>query len=412
MATPTAPIITLQSYSRTYVGIDTWRTAIKAAEVVDKPQREKIYKVYKEIELDAQLTTCVEKRQLNIINGRIRFFNEDGSENEEINKLIDCEAFEEILKEIINSRFWGHSLLWFNNISLEEGIDHVLINRMHVKPELGIVCNKPSDTTGESYTEDPTAQYCLAVGASHDLGLFNKAAQWVIYKKGCVSDHALFAEQFGSPFREFIYKDPAAKPPLLAAAKQSTSAQYIVRPENADFKIHESQQKSGSNDLFGGFEKTCDQQITKLILHNTMTTDAEGGNYKGEVHQTSEAGVLGADRRFVLRTLNEKFTKMLNVFGLNVTGKFEYEEIDTMSLSDRLEIDIKLSEKIAIAPEYWYEKYKIPVPESGAAAANTNNTETDDQEENADLSARGIGRASQKDQTLLRKFISLFSTQP
>jgi hypothetical protein len=57
----------------------------------------------------------------------------------------------------------------------------------------------------------------------------------------------------------------------------------------------------------------------------------------------------------------------LENFGFKVTGgNFDIESGDGLSLKDRLDIDKELNQIIDIEPEYFYEKYKIPVPKSGA----------------------------------------------
>jgi len=361
-----APTLTLAPVDRNYKGIQQWRMAIKAAEDIYYPSRKKLYDLYKEIMLDTHLLSVIGKRRAKVTNTRIRFFNQDGSENDIINKLIDTEAGEELIKDIIDCRFYGHSLIWFNGITPDK-IDYTLIERAHVKPSTQEVLPRVHDLHGVSYAEKHLANYVMEVGKANDLGLLVTCAPWLIYKKGGVSDFALFAETFGTPFREYIYNDSTAKGALERAAKLTGASQYIVRPHNADFKLHESGQKAGSKDLFVGLGDLCDSQVSKAILHNTMTTDAMGGNYKGEVHEKSEKEVSKADKRFVIRILNEKFRHILVAHGIKANGHFGYEEEDSMPPEKRFEIDMKFAEKFEVEPEYFYEKYKMPIPKSGAA---------------------------------------------
>jgi len=361
--TPKIEVINIQlsTIDRTYKGIPEWRNAIIAAESIYHPRRIRLYDLYEEVKLDMHLSALLDKRRSKVTNTTIKFFNADGKENDVINNLIETERFEDMIKDIIDSKFEGHSLLWFNSIA--DKIDYKLIPRKHVRPETHQVISQVYDETGIDYLEKPYANYVLEAGKPNDLGLLAKAAVGVIYKKGDVADWSVFAQIFGTPFREYIYDDPSTKKQLEEVAKLTESASFVVRPTNAEFKIHDTGNKTGSSDLYSVLAKFCDDQMSKLILLNTMTTDAQGGNYKGEVHAESEEAVTKADKRFVLRILNEKFKHILQNFGYAVEGGwFGYEDQEEMSLKEQLEFDLKFHEKAPLDEDYWYETYNRPRP--------------------------------------------------
>ncbi len=352
-----------------------------------------------------------------VTNLPLKFFDQSGKEVEQINDLINTEAFEEMMKDLIDSRFYGHSLVWFDKI---EGttLEHKLIPRKHVNPKKGIVMKHQSDEHGESYRETPYNMYCMEAGRPDDLGLLSKAAVAVIYKKGNVSDWSVFAQVFGAPFREYVYDDPTARAQLEAIAKQQAVASYVVRPRNSEFKLHETTHKSGSSDLYSNLAKFCDEQNSKAILLNTMTTDAQGGNYKGEVHASSEKEVAKADRRFMLRLLNEKFIPILEKFGYAVAGgRFGYEEQDGMTPKERLEFDMKLNEIAPIDQEYWYETYNRPRPkkmqkEEVEAAEEEQQPKEQKKPTPSQKSKKKEVKLSQEEQSLWLKLKSFFSVFP
>lgn len=353
--------ITVSQIDRSYKGINEWRNAIKAAESIHNPRRKLLYDLYEEIVLDMHLTALMEKRKMRVTNTTIKFFNKDGKENEAINNLIETESFEDMVKDVLDSRFYGYSLLWFDSIT--DKIDYALIDRRHVRPEIGHVISGVYDTTGIDYKEKPYNNYTLSAGKPKDFGLLSKAAVGVIYKKGDVADWSVFAQVFGTPFREYIYEDPTTRKLLEETAKNTEAASYVVRPVNGEFKIHDTGNKTGSSDLYKELAKFCDEQMSKLILLNTMTTDAQGGNYKGEVHAQSEDEVTKADKRFILRILNEKFKTILANFGFATEGGwFGYEDQEQMTPAEQLEFDIKFNEIAPLDADYWYETYNRPKP--------------------------------------------------
>lgn len=110
-----------------------------------------------------------------------------------------------------------------------------------------------------------------------------------------------------------------------------------------------------------------------------MTLDAEGGQYKGDIHEGSEAAVHKSDFRYVTNFLNTVFRRLLEVHGFNPgNGKFSFIVEEHICLKDRLDMDARLAEKIEIPLEYWYEKYNIPLPEGGAKAATPLRTQIQD----------------------------------
>lgn len=358
--------IELSQIDRSYKGIDEYRNALKAAESITNPRRKLLYDLYDEIKLDPHLSSIMEKRKLKVTNTTIKFFNKNGKENEEVNALLETEAAEAMIKDILDSRFFGYSLLWFNSIS-EDKIDYKLIPRAHVRPETHEVVEQVYDSEGVDYTDPLYSRFVLTAGQTKDLGLLIKAAPYVIYKKGDVADWSVFAQVFGTPFREFKYEgsDPKTKTMLETVAKNSVSAPYAITPTNTSMTIHDSNSKSGSSQLYKHLAEFCDDQNSKLILHNTMTTDAKGGNYKGDVHAKSEEEVSKADKRFVIRILEEKFKYILANFGFKVEGGyFAYEDKEQLTLKQRLEIDKELHGMISIDDDYFYETYNIPKPKN------------------------------------------------
>ena len=104
-------IIKLQGYNRTPKDLSHWKQALQAAEDPDYPDFAPLMNLYHDIGIDGHLTGITEKRILNILNSEI-IFSEDGKENDLINDLMESEAFEQMLRYIIESKFYGYSLCW------------------------------------------------------------------------------------------------------------------------------------------------------------------------------------------------------------------------------------------------------------------------------------------------------------
>lgn len=209
----------------------------------------------------------------------------------------------------------------------------------------------------------------LTAGRADDLGLLLKCAPYVIWKRGDVGDWTTFAEIFGMPLKvgKFPSHDSNARKELNEAMEVAGAANSITMPDTCSIEFVQNTTSQTGKGVHGTLADWLNGEISKIILGNTMTTDAEGGNYKGEVHQDSEAGIFKADRRFVLRILNSTFWELLQMHGYNPgEGSFHYIDEDNTPVKDRISIDKELNNIIEMDPGYYYEKYGVPVPKGGA----------------------------------------------
>jgi len=347
--------------------IGKWRMAIRSAENPTDPNRILLYDIYNDILLDTHLTAVLEKREDAIAGSNITFSGT--SENKAISELINMPWFEDMLKDSLNAKFWGYSAMW---LDIAGGVfnKYRLLKRKHIRPEKSLFLNKPEDKEGINFLNPPYSYYVLHAGKTDDLGVLLKAVPWVLLKRGDVSDWATFNELFAAPFRKGTYQmGTPGKDELIKALKTSGSMSWAAIPNDTSLEFIQNT-ASGSTTAYKTFAEFCDKQISKLFLGNTLTTDAEGGKYKGDIHRDSEKSKFAADRRFILNLLNTYFIELLEVHGFKPNGsKFSFVKDDNMPLDKRLDMDMKLSEKIEIPTEYWYSKYDIPMPKGGAKVA-------------------------------------------
>ena len=361
----------LEAPQRDGFDISRWRMAIQMAEDPKEPDRTLLYDIYNDVLLDSHLTAVLDKRTEHITGSRL-VFQTDGAPNEAIEALMDTAQFADLLTDILNARFWGYSVAWCD---LSNGMLHKysLINRNHIIPTKGLFVEKRAAKEGKDFTKPPLSNYIVRSGKVDDLGLLLKAVSWVLLKRGDVSDWATFNEIFATPFRKATYQayDDRLKKEVTNVLKNSGSAGYAVVPEGTTLELMQAN-AAGSSDAFLKLAEFCDKQLSKLFLHSTMTTDAEGGQYKGDAHERSEDGIHKSDRRYVQSALNSMLIPLLELHGFSPNGgRFVYPNEEHLCKKDRLDMDLKLANKIEIDAEYWYETYNIPVPKGGAKLKQT-----------------------------------------
>lgn len=344
--------------------IAKWRQAMKIAEGYTQ-QRGKLFDLYEDMILDGVLEAVMQKRIDRVTNRRLIFLKDDDSQDDDLTRLASKSFFEQLLVEIMNAKFWGHSLieLYWDGPGGRNG-ETLLVPRKNVKPRWGIVTEDEWGTEGIDYRSPAWSKNLIEVGGPESLGLLLKVSQYVIYKRGNFGDWAEFVEVFGMPFRWATYNNEASRAILEEALKEAGSAGYVVAPEDAKLQFHNGNMSGQGGEVFRQLRVACNEEITLSVLGNSMTTiEARSSGYaQSETQAEGEDELNMADRRYVLRILNEKLLPYLERLGYQVNGRWEFAEEDHLNLAQRVDVDTKLASVIDIAPDYFYEKYMIPKP--------------------------------------------------
>ena len=356
--------------------IALWKQALLSFESITNPNRVLFYDLLEDIILDGQIEAVYSKRADALLNTPL-FFSSDGKENEQLNRLLSCPDMLSLIRDIHASLFYGFSLIQIKDIhfnaSMEQfNIIYDLIPRKHVHPEKDFQCisiEQSSCAKDFLYTQPPLSDYMIFAGSPTDKGLFFKAAQYVIYKRGAFGDWAQFTECFGMPFREMTYDefDEATRIKMEALLKDWGAFGYMLHPKGSELTLHQA--SNASNAPFFDLIQACDASISKTILGNTLTTEqgSIGSQALGSVHLQVEEQKYLFDRSFVLSILNTQFKPILSRFGFNVKGGniyFENPPKDINRLLTKWQIIQGISMRTPISDDYIYEEFDIPKPDN------------------------------------------------
>ena len=364
--------------NRSTQDIETWRRAIAAFENPVNPVRTYLYDLYKDMELDGQVEATWGKRCDAVLNKRL-VFKRDGTEDEEIGKLLNSPDMRIFIRELLRTILYGYTLIqinrvWFDDEEEQYRIDFDLIPRKHVHPEQGFQCisrEQSMATPDFLYLEAPLSNYMVWAGDPTDMGIFASVAQYVIYKRGGFGDWSQFAEMFGMPFRELSYDDydEATRAKLEQAMEQWGSAGYLIKPKGAELTLHDTGGSTSSADVYDLLISKCDAAISKVILGNTLTTEQGeiGSQALGEVHKEAEGEKNESDKLFVLSVLNTRLRAVLKRFGFNLAGgeiKYEGLETDWASLKDKWDVIKEIRQEVPVDDDYIYDEFPIPKPDN------------------------------------------------
>lgn len=356
--------IILTQTRRGNIDIGDYMTALKAAENVDFPCWSKLYDIYEDILTDGHLSAVIQKRKSPILNTPIEF-KRNGKVDEEIGVQLRSPWFRNFLSDMADTVQWGTSTFQFFRNG--EWLGYDLIPRKHVNPIKRIILRRQTDITGDSFDEYSDL---VTIGNPRDLGILSKAALYVIYKRNATADWAQFIELYGRPLTEGIYDgwDENSRTKMTDDLFNMGGSAVIVHPQGTEIKIHDSGSKSASSDLYKSFVQYCNDELSKLELGNTLTTEAgdTGTQALGTVHQGVEDKIERADQKMILDVLNYELTDVFTNLGMNTAGgEFSFVVPQNKDLSARIIIDQQLkSMGLPISDDYLYETYGIEKPKN------------------------------------------------
>lgn len=345
--------------------IESWRNAMVAAESI-LPRRVLLYDLYEDLLLDGHLNSIISKRIMAVTNSPLMFVSNKKS-IEEVTDLQNKMWFETMLTELMNAKFWGHTLLEFS-YDQDANITCELIPRKNVEQRAGLILNDQNSPNGYKYRDDKARiPWLLEFGNPKEHGLLLPAAQYIIYKRGNFGDWAQYAEVFGMPWKVAQYDswDEQQRQDLEKALGEAGGAASLIIPKGTtvDLKYATS---AGDGSLYDKLKNACNEAMSVLILGQTMTTmDTAGSGYaQGKIHANVEQDVHLSDRRYITRILNDKLNPILLVHGFAVgDGKWIYMEEDDVEVkTKKIAIDMQVAQQVPVADDYFYETYGVPKP--------------------------------------------------
>lgn len=362
-----SPQLIVRAPQRTTSDVGTWRNALKSA---DTGMTKRLFELYEDLLIDGVLSDAQSKRVEAVTNSELIFVDKKGEKVQVINDLIDTIEFEELIKGILDSIYWGRSAMEF---SFVDGLKINHIPKAHISLETQSILLNDTDSRGISYIND---DFLLVLGRLRQWGLFLKTSPYAVYKRGGFGDYAQWLEIFGMPQRIGKYSsfDPQSRQLLEEALKKAGSAPWLVVPKETDIETTNNTGNGSSGVSYNDFRKACNEEMLITILGQTLTTvqGDKGARSLGEVHKQVEEGKNKSDMKFVQRILNSNVKPLLLKRGLPVAdGNFVFPEA-----AEQLKVSeiVSLSKIIQIPVSYIHDKYGIPRPKDNEEVAQVKET--------------------------------------
>lgn len=357
--------------SLTKKDIATWRRAWQQAINVENPKRVQLYDIYTDCLIDNHLSGAIDQRKNFVKKKSFKIINiKDKKEMPEVSELFETHWFKDFINFVLDSKFWGHSLIEFGDVIDRKTFANInIVPRKHVIPEFGVILYDYNDDvkTGIDYrNSDLIKNWIIEVGGNEDLGLLLKVAPQAIAKRGVISYWDTFSQLFGMPLRIATTKsnDQAEINSIQSYLEQMGSACWGIFPDSTEIQLI----SNTNSDSFNVYDKRIDRansEISKAILNQTMTIDSGSSYSQADVHLQIFQNVIDADADFVRDTVNDKLIPLMESHGFPVANcRFEWDENIDYTPEQQLAIENMLLGYFEIddtLAKFFAEKYNIPV---------------------------------------------------
>lgn len=93
--------------SLTRKDIGDWRIAWQMAINVDNPNRQRLYDIYRDVEVDLHLSGCIQQREGFVLARSFKLVNEKGDEDDLAADYLNAAWFKQFMKLALDSNYWG-----------------------------------------------------------------------------------------------------------------------------------------------------------------------------------------------------------------------------------------------------------------------------------------------------------------
>nr|DAO32915.1 MAG TPA: portal [Caudoviricetes sp.] len=216
-------------------------------------------------------------------------------------------------------------------------------------------------------------KYKAKSGHPSRAGVLRIVSWMYLFKNYDLKDWVSFCEVFGMPLRLGKYDASASdadKAALMEAIIQlGTDAAGIV-PSTTTIEFIESNKQS-SAEIYEKLARYCDEQMSKAVLGQTLTSDSGSGSYaQSKTHNEVRKDLTAADANALENTLRRDLIRPLVEFNFGPgtpipTLQFQTEDADDLKETSEIYRTLACDMGLEIPKSHLYKKFGIPKPERG-----------------------------------------------
>lgn len=336
-------------------------------------------------EKDTHLFSQMQTRKLAVtgLDWEVQPFSEDEADKEIADfvsrQLKGIEDFDEVLTDLLDAIGKGISIMeicW----TVEDGRDVIgSIEYVHPKKlvwdsvtdELQVCTKEYPSGIGIPKNKFVVHKYKAKSGHPSRAGVMRVVSWMYLFKNYDIKDWVAFCEVFGMPLRLGKYdasaSDDDKKQLLEAVVRLGTDAAGIV-PSSTMIEFIESQ-KTTSVEIYEKLARYCDEQISKAVLGQTLTSDSGGGSYaQSKTHDEVRHDLTVADAKALAVTIRRDIIRPLVEFNYGMDARIPFFTFDCHEVEDQKETaeiykTLVCDLGLKVPQGHIYKKFNIPKPE-------------------------------------------------
>jgi len=330
----------------------------------------KNYEVLRDLQSDPHVWSCIQSRKGGLLSMEYQISRSSNKENQLlIDEFFKNNDINKLIREILDSIYFGYSII---EIIWEDGVKGLLPKSFLSRPQEWFSFSPDGDvyyTRGVNKQKVDNYKILLVnneSGLNNPYGnaLLSKVYWSVKFKNSGLKYWVRYMEKYGLPVLLGQYKRGAKGEEiqnLLDSLVEMNEDSVIVTPSDIDIKINESKSNS-SIELYSGLIDFCNNEISKALLSQTLTTELKSGSLAAsQTHFQIRKELIDADVRLVEHSINELIKKIIDLNSANKEyPEFKYLQNDAESFA-RLQRDKILSDStnIMFNKNYWQKHYGL-----------------------------------------------------
>lgn len=369
--------------SRVKQDVQTARQAIIEAELAYFAQRVKLIQLYQDTVLNGHVTAAMNRRKDLSLLKNYGLYDAKGVKNEQWTTFLQSKWFSDYQGYVLDSIFWGYSLIRIGDIVNSKIQDVTIIKRQNVSPDRLNIVTLVYNTSGIMFLEDPDLKkFTVWVTSNTENaestcghGLLYKIAIYELWVRHAFGNWAEYSEIFGMPIRlgKTDSKDESMRAKMSQMLENMGSSAWGVFDYEDQIELVEPIKSSGIV-VYDDLRKACQAEISKIALGHASALDATPGRLGGD--DPAEQALRDkqiADCTLLALTTNDQLIPKLRDLGFNIPQglifKFDNdEEIEEQRERDS-EFNLKFSTMVKtlsdagyeVDPLYITEMTKIPL---------------------------------------------------
>jgi phage gp29-like protein len=345
---------------------------IQTAENKINPRRTELLRTYQDTMLDTHISSQLSKRADKTLNKPFIIKNAEGEKDDDWTEKFNRTDLVNIYRWILESVPYGHSLIELGNIVDDMPLGSELVLRENVIPETGEIKTNTQDFQGWPYRTSP---WYIEAGdriGNDKLGLLMKLSPLAIMKRASLFSWYEFNELYGKPWPILkTARTDGSRDELTAQlANLGTGTTITLSAEEEETLELISPSEGAAFKSFEDFLRWVNEEISKLISHETMTSENGSSLSQSETHLQIFEEVARVDEWLLTTTMNDSMIPNLRAIGVQIPEGYTWAVEQIENTNQLFEMVKGFAESGLLPDKKWAEeKFNIvfsdePIPEN------------------------------------------------